>query len=131
MTDPTATLRLAASIRALAEECEHAEHGTRDLESHIAAALRRPSYCGIVSDTSVAIGFLHDHRWWEITYCADAKTGKPYHVSLRVPECRVFSNAATLPLAVCAAMLLLEEERLRREAAGLPWNEPGEGEPDV
>lgn len=132
MTDRAATaVRLADAIRALADECEHAQEGTLELGSRIAAALGRPAYRRIVSDKSVAIGFLHDHRWWEILYSADAKTGKPYYVSLSSPECRIVSNAATLPLAICAAMLLLEEERLRREAAGLAWNEPGEGEPDV
>lgn len=131
MTDPIFTLRLADAIHALADECERTREGTMDLGSRIAAALGRPAYCRIVADTSVAVGYLHDYQWWEITYSARIKSAKPYYVSLNALEDRVVSNAATLPLAICAAMLLLEERRLRREAARLPWNEPGEGEPDV
>lgn len=131
MTDPATTLRLADAVRALADECEGVPDGTPDLGRRIAKVMGAHIPVSMCYSWQTAIFWLQGRPWWEILYSADAKTGKPYFVSLSCPEYRIRANAATLPLAVCAAMLLLEEQRLRREAAGLPWNEPGEGEPDV
>lgn len=105
MTTATTT-RLITTLRALAEECEHADEGTPGLGRRVEAALGFAEGGRIATDVGTAVCLMPSHQEWAVGNFP----GNPHHFSASLGpwRYRVHTRCATVPLAVCAVMLKLE-----------------------
>lgn len=105
MTTPTTT-RLITTLRALAEECEHADEGTPELGRRVEAALGFAAGGRIATDVGTAVCLLPRSGWRLESSGLHART------RFVVIMNRIIALGFSIPLVVSAGLLRAEAHRL-------------------